>query len=431
MKVINSSSVSSFGGLNFVLSTFDQLELGQYLENQLPALPEQSKYSWKDIFYSFWSIFFCGGDCIEDLSIHLKPVFKNHPKVNLPSPDRVLQRLRSLSVPGKLFTTSRGNVTHHFSVNDYLNQLNIGLLNRLSIVGNKNNVLDYDNTFIFNRKADAANTYKKKHGYCPGVGMIGSKVVYVENRNGNSNPETLQHETLERMFTLLRKNNISIKAFRADGASYTMSSLQVIAKYSEKFYVRARVYDTIAEILKEIKHWREVKVDDRIIYRASIQFMPFQKSAKRTKRELISQEYRLIISKEKRDDGQINLFTGEACNYRAILTNDFDMTEDQVVIFYNQRGAIEREFDVLKNDFGWNHMPFSKLEQNTVFLIATGICRNLYEYIIRKFSKTFRYLKPNFRIKKFIFRFICIPAKWVITGREYKLRVYGSYAFKT
>jgi hypothetical protein len=38
------------------------------------------------------------------------------------------------------------------------------------------------------------------------------------------------------------------------------------------------------------------------------------------------------------------------------------------VFFYNARGGEEKEFDVVKNDFGWNKMPFSKMEQNAVFL---------------------------------------------------------------
>jgi len=312
-----------------------------------------------------------------------------------------------------------------------LNQINLKLLRKLSLIKERNNILDYDNTLVFNRKADAANTYKKRHGYCPGVGIIGNNVVYIENRNGNSNPETLQKETLERMFEALEDNKIHIGAFRADGASYTLSTITEIVKHVDKFYIRARVYDTFAEVLNDVKEWREVKIDNRIVHRSSILFTPFEKTAKRTNRKQLTKKYRLVITKEPRDDGQINMFTGEAYNYRAILTNDYEMTDDEIVFFYNQRGAIEREFDILKNDFGWNHMPFSRLEQNTVFLIITSMCRNLYQYIITSYSRYYKYLKPSFRIKKFIFRFICIPAKWLITGRSYKLRLYGNIAYKT
>lgn len=113
------------------------------------------------------------------------------------------------------------------------------------------------------------------------------------------------------------------------------------------------------------------------------------------------------------------------------MTNDLEMTDDEVVLFYNARGAEEREFDILKNDFGWDKMPFSKLEQNTVFLLIMAMCRNLYAHIIEKFSQKVKSLSPNFRIKKFIYRFICIPAKWVYSGRMTKLRLYGEIAFRT
>lgn len=431
MKILHSSAVSSFGGLNFVLDAFDRLGLDTFFEGQFPKLPHQSKYSWKDIIYSYWSVFFCGGDCAEDLSINLKPTFRNHPTINLPSPDRVLERIKSLSTPSTFFATPRGKTIHQFSINKNLNQINLKLLKKLSLLKNSNNTLDYDNTLLFTNKSDAVNTYKKRHGYCPGVGIIGSNVVYVENRNGNSNPETHQKETLQRMFKVLEDNNIHIGTFRADGASYTLDTITEIVKHVDKFYVRARLYDTIAELLPKIKKWKEVKIDGRNAQRSSIMFTPFEKTAKRTNRISLAKKYRLVITKELRDDGQINMFTGEAYNYRAILTNDHNMTDDEVVFFYNQRGTIEREFDILKNDFGWNRMPFSKLEYNTVFLVITSMCRNLYDYIIKRFSKICKYLRPFFRIKKFIFRFICIPAKWIWSGRERKLRIYGQVAFKT
>ena len=107
------------------------------------------------------------------------------------------------------------------------------------------------------------------------------------------------------------------------------------------------------------------------------------------------------------------------------------MSNDQIVKFYNQRGAIEKEFDVLKNDFVWNKMPFSKLAYNTVFLVFTAMCRNIYSYMIKLFSGKCKNLSSKFRLKKFTFRFICIPAKWIRTARINKLRIYGDIYFKT
>jgi len=76
--------------------------------------------------------------------------------------------------------------------------------------------LDYDDTYIFNNKKDSTNTYLKQYGYCPGVGIIGNNIVYVENRNGNSHAGILQDKTISRLFDLLNEHNVKIESFRAD-----------------------------------------------------------------------------------------------------------------------------------------------------------------------------------------------------------------------
>jgi hypothetical protein len=79
--------------------------------------------------------------------------------------------------------------------------------------------------------------------------------------------------------------------------------------------------------------------------------------------------------------GKSTCLLGKLVITALILTNDFEMTDDQVVFFYNARGGEEREFDVVKNDFGWNKMPFSRMEQNAVFLLIMAMCKNLYVHV--------------------------------------------------
>jgi len=432
MKILNSPAVSSFGGLNFVIEEVIKLKINKLLEEGLPVLPKQSTYNWFDIIMSYWSVFFCGGDCAEDLSINLKDGLKSNPFIKIPSPDRVLNRLKSLSVPSEFFTTQRGNKEHHFSIAEQLNRLNLQVLNKLPGFEKDNVILDYDNTIIFTEKADSERTYKKENGYNPGVGMIGHHIVYVENRNGKSTAHILQHETIDRMAALLDEAKITIDAIRADSASYTYDIIKSMEKAAKRIFVRARMTAGIEKAISQIEDWEEVVIDDRIKLRGSTTFTPFERKARDDKsKEVTLKKYRIVITKEARRDGQLNLFTGEAYNYSIIMTNDFELSNDEVVFFYNARGTREREFDILKNDFGWDKMPFSKLEQNSVFLLIMAMCKNIYTHMIEKFSGISKALSPHFRIKKFIFRFICIPAKWIRSGRTSKLRLYGSVAFKT
>lgn len=431
MKIVNSVPVSSFGGLNFVLDEFERIGLGRFINSELPELPPQSIYSWKDVMYSFWSLFFCGGDCAEDLSGNFKASFNANPFVKIPSPDRVLSRMKGLAEPMQLFDTVRGQKLHEFSMNNLLTGINLSLIKKLKLLDQNDLTLDYDNTIIFSEKADSKMTYKKDYGYCPGVGLIGETVVYVENRNGNSDAQTLQDETLERMFNALGAAKIKINRFRADGASYQLKTLTVACRYADLIYIRARKDQAVMKAIASITEWEQVETKSGIEYYGSVEFVPFKKRAREHKLQHLLKPYRLVVTKTKNSDGQLDLFTGEACEYAVIVTNDYEMSNIEIVQFYNQRGAAEKEFDVLKNDFGWDNMPFSRLEQNSVYLIICAMCRNLYSYIIKLFSKKTTILSPSFRIKKFIFRFICIPAKWVKSARTQKLRLYGNLSFQT
>ena len=432
MKVINSLPVSAFGGLNFVIKEAIDLKINSLLNNNLPVMAKQSKYDWFDVIMSYWSVFFCGGDCAEDLAINLKDGIRNNPLINIPSPDRVLNRLKSLSDTPQFLTAKRGKVVHQFSLAEELNRLNIKMLSALPGFQKKDVVLDYDNTLIFTEKADARLTYKKENGYFPGVGIVGKHIVYLENRNGNSTAHVLQHKTIERMCALLKEAGVTIDVIRADSASYTYEIIKAIETNAKRFFIKARMTGTLEKAIANIKEWKEIKMGDSIVLRGTTSFTPFVRSSKDHGDDIDNlKQYRVVVTKKARSDGQINAFTGEACIYSPIMTNDFKMTDDEVVYFYNARGAQEREFDILKNDFGWDKMPFSKLEQNTVFLLIMSMCRNLYAHIIEKFSEKVKFLSPNFRIKKFIFRFICIPGKWVKSGGQPKLRLYGTCNFKT
>ncbi len=88
------------------------------------------------------------------------------------------------------------------------------------------------------------------------------------------------------------------------------------------------------------------------------------------------------------------------------------MTNKEVFSFYNQRGAIERNFDDLKNNFNWSRLPFSFLNENSVFLIISAIAYIIYQYIIRKFAKKVEFVKRTFRLKNFIFHFMTVGSEW-------------------
>ncbi len=97
--------------------------------------------------------------------------------MNVPSPDRVLNRFKKLSLPKEVLKSPWGKSLHQFSINEKVNILNLKKLKSLEEFSDLELTLDYDNTIIFNNKGDSTNTYKKEYGYCLGVGLIGNHLV--------------------------------------------------------------------------------------------------------------------------------------------------------------------------------------------------------------------------------------------------------------
>ena len=59
-----------------------------------------------------------------------------------------------------------------------------------------------------------------------------------------------------------------------------------------------------------------------------------------------------------------------------------------------------------------------------MFLLLMAMCKNFYTAILYEIGKVFSNIKPKHRLKKFIYRFISVPAKWGRTARTHVLRLF-------
>ena len=99
----------------------------------------------------------------------------------------------------------------------------------------------------------------------------------------------------------------------------------------------------------------------------------------------------------------------------------------EIITFYNERGASEKNFDIQNNDFGWAHLPFSFMAENMVFMMVTAMLKNFY--LVRHISEKVKPLKKTSRLKAFILHFVSVPAKWVRTGRQDVLNLYTNKTY--
>ena len=285
-----SEKISAFGGIFFVLDKFDRI-LSSVIDSHLGLRSKLIGYQYSEIIRAVFSVFCCGGDCMEDLNLYLKDVLSERPHTRVPSADTVLRGIEELATENISYTAEKTGNVYDFNTAEKLNQLLIKLL--------------------------------------LATGQL------------------------------------------TEGSEYDVQSFPF-------------------ESFEDVKHCR------------------------------------FVVQRQRKQKGeQLDLFDGEY-TYRCILTNDWDMTDEEIIQHYNKRETAEQVFDRQNNDFGWAHLPKSFMNQNTVFLLITAMAANFYRYIVALPLMAVLFgIKATDRVKNFLFRFIAVPAKWIKTARQYRLNIYS------
>ena len=408
---IKSEKITPFGGIFHVRELFSRF-VGPIIDKVLGLRCTSYGYQYSEIAGSLASVYFCGGDCVEDVTRHLMPHLSLHPTLRTCSSDTILRGISELATANTTYTSDTGK-SYDFNTAYNLNSLLVkALINTGQLVAGESYDLDFDHQFIETEKYDAKMTYKKFTGYSPGVAVIGDLIVGIENRDGNANVRFHQQDTLERIFSNLEGNGIRIRRSRMDCGSCSRQIVETVEKHSELFYIRANNCSSLYDSLLALRRWQQEEINGIEYELNSILTEKWEGKA-----------YRLVIQRQRRVDGEQDLWEGEY-TYRCILTNDYASTNREIVEFYNLRGGKERIFDDMNNGFGWTRLPKSFMAENAVFLLLTALIRNFYKFLMDRLDTKAFGLKKTSRIKTFVFKFISVPAKWIRTARQFQLNIY-------
>ena len=398
------------------MDVFERLGLGKLVDSSLGERDASwNAFRYGEVFETLFCSYLCGGDCLEDINM-LAPQLSLRPGTRIPSSDTVGRVLKSLADENVTYACGSSGKSYRFNTAERLNELLLNMVKRMGLLKAGEEVtLDFDHQFIPARKFDAKYSYKKDFGYFPGWASIGGILVGGENRDGNASVRFHQADTLVRIMDRVKRVlGVTVRNFRADCGSFSKEVIEAVEPRCGHFYIRASNCSSRYEDFRESDGWESAEIDCQECGLASFGC------------EVNGSVYRLVVQRSpKKEDGKIvtDMF-GTVYVYRAIITNDWETSEKDVVIFYNKRGESEKNFDIQNNDFGWAHLPFSFMNENTVFMLVTAMLKNFFLYLARTLSGSIKAIKDTSRLKKVLFHFICVPAKWVRSGRRNILRLY-------
>lgn len=178
------------------------------------------------------------------------------------------------------------------------------------------------------------------------------------------------------MFDNIKNHGLYVRTFHADCGSFTKELIEELCLRTETFYLRASSCTSRREMYEKCTVWKPLPVNGEKMEVTSFAYNDF----------LFDWHLRLVVQRTKINT---ELLPSMGYIYRTLLTNDHESIEEEVIEKYNQRGASEKNFDVQNNDFGWRNLPFSKMEENTVFMLITSMLKNFYQHLLSKVSGIF------------------------------------------
>jgi len=265
---IKSEKITPFGGIFHVRELFSRY-VGPVIDEVLGLRCTSYGYQYSEIAGSLSSVYFCGGDCVEDVTSHLMPHLSLHPTLRTCCSDTILRGISELATVNTTYTSDTGK-SYDFNAATKLNSLLVKVLkNTGQLMAGESYDLDFDHQFIETEKYDAKMTYKKFTGYSPGVAVIGDLIVGIENRDGNANVRC---------------------------GSCSREIVETVEKHSELFYIRANRCGSLYDSLFALRGWQREQINGIGYELNSIIVEKWEGKA-----------YRLVIQRERRLDGEQDL----------------------------------------------------------------------------------------------------------------------------
>ncbi len=415
--------ISPYGGIPPILKKLKDFKIPELISSCLGPRAPQAKYGYEDVIMSLMMTIFCEGFRlikIEDVEKELSII----PNLNIPSHDTIGRLLKKLATEPEVITSvNRKNPND--GEKEYIINENI-ILNDLLVLGAKkmgllkssiSYTIDVDVTILESEVHDAKTTYKRFRGFSPMVCMINQIPVYISMRSGNANPHYKKLDCIKKCLELLRRHNIKVGRVRIDGAGYKNEILDYLDSQNIKFVIGANWSDRTQTKIMTSKNWVRKRFETSThVWNAELASIDDFKLADSKK------EYKMSVIRI-RDDGRnktnkpTKWHLKKGFYYKFVITNDLATPPYEVFKEYHARGTIEKNFDSLKNDFGWRILPFSKLNENLVYLLVTAFTSNIYHGLLNAFSKTIKQLSLSFRLEKF--KKIFIKMRFSYTNEEY------------
>jgi hypothetical protein len=262
----------------------------------------------------------------------------------------------------------------------------------------------------YNPKKPGNRCYNLQLAFCDEIkayltGYVRSGDTYTANGTAEMIKEIVAH---------LKDEGLEI-TFRMDSGYFDDAILETIESLGCTYVIKGKGYPTLVEQV----------TDPSIVFVTS--------AAGRETTELVialntwDKARRFVVSrvlKDEKDRKQLSFLKGDAYDYFFFVTNDMEMSSEEVVEFYEKRGNCENYIKEAKYDMAVGHLLLQSFWANEAIFQLMMLVYNLFLLFKMDFAGETEYRQ---QIKTFRLKYIFLAGKIIRTARSVILKLSEKY----
>lgn len=428
------------GGIGAMHMLAKNTGLIETIDKEIQLLKQHRPYHESDHIMNIAYNILAGGHCLEDIG-------------NLRDNPEYMNALDADRIPDQ---TTAGDFLRRFEVEDIeklmdiVNNIRVKLWKRQSKKFKEQGIINIDATIeetTGSCKQGMHISYNKKWGYAPLIVSLANtrEPLFLENRPGNTPSGFNAEKWIDKAIDLTQKVFESVwlrgdtdysktkhfDKWDSKGVKFVFGydakpNLCKIADSIKdwKTFIRPSKYETIKEL-----RGRRDNVKERIVEEQGYKNLVLEREAVADfdyKPLKCKKTYRMVVVKKiiHVKSGQARLF--DEIRYFFFITNDRELSNEEIVLFSNKRCNHENDIEQLRNGVKALKMPTGDLVSNWSYMVIVSLGWTLKSWmglLMPHKATGYKIIKMEF--KKFLNLFINIPAQILRKGRQLWYRFIG------
>jgi len=236
-------------------------------------------------------------------------------------------------------------------------------------------------------------------------------------RSGDTYTANGTAEMIKEIVAHLKDEGLEI-TFRMDSGYFDDAILETIESLGCTYVIKGKGYPTLVEQV----------TDPSIVFVTS--------AAGRETTELVTalntweEDRRFVVSRvlnDEKDKKQLSFLKGDAYDYFFFVTNDMEMSSEEVVEFYEKRGNCENYIKEAKYDMAVGHLLLQSFWANEAIFQLMMLAYNLFLLFKMDFAGETEYRQ---QIKTFRLKYIFLAGKIIRTARSVIMKLSEKYPYR-